>query len=121
MKLVRMIYTWSRYSLQRPRPAGSRALLDVDKARFPDIPVIDDSLSSTGFTDIKHEEIRVENIPMDDEFLRKVKGKYVSTYHLLPQDEFEHGIARLKAFIRNSRQTEYREWRGTLIYGRKYG
>jgi len=95
------------------------SLIDTDKARFPDIPEVDALLSQAGFMDIKHEEVRVEKIPLDDEYLQKVKGKYVSTYHLLPQSEFERGVARLEAFIKNSRQPEFREWRGTLICGRK--
>jgi ubiquinone/menaquinone biosynthesis C-methylase UbiE len=95
------------------------SLIDVDKARFPDIPVIDSCLSSVGFTDIKHEDIRIEDIPVDNEFLEKVKGKYVSTYHLLPQEEFEHGVVRLEEYIRNNLETITREWRGTLIRGSK--
>lgn len=95
------------------------SLIDTDKARFPDIPVVDTSLSQAGFTDIKHAEIRIEKIPLDDEYLQKVKGKYVSTYHLLPQSEFERGVAKLEAFIKDSRQPEFREWRGTLIHGVK--
>ncbi len=95
------------------------SLIDIDKARFPDIPEVDRLLNAAGFTDIRHEEIRVENIPIDDEYLQKVKGKYVSTYHLLPQREFEFGVAKLEVFIKNSKQTEFREWRGTLIRSRK--
>lgn len=95
------------------------SLIDIDKARFPDIPEVDRMLKAAGFTDIRHKEIRVENIPIDDEFLQKVKGKYVSTYHLLPQKEFELGVARLEAYIKNRKQTKFREWRGTLIYGKK--
>ena len=96
-------------------------LIDADKARFPDIPVIDRHLDAAGFRDIRHRELRRENIPMDDAYLARIKGKYVSTFHLLPQDEFEKGVARLEVYIRNSRQTIYREWRGTLLHASKYG
>lgn len=97
------------------------SLIAKDKARFPDIPEVDASLSAAGFTDIKHEEIRIEKIPMDEVYLEKVKGKYVSTYHLLPRKEFELGVARLEEFIRNSPQPEFRQWRGTLIFAGKKG
>jgi ubiquinone/menaquinone biosynthesis C-methylase UbiE len=87
----------------------------IDKARFPDIPVIEQHLAGAGFTNVQRQTLRIEKVPLDDEYLQKVKGKYVSTYHLIPQDEFEQGVAKLEAFIRNSPRTEYTEWQGTLL------
>jgi len=91
----------------------------IDKGRFPDIDHIDYLLNSISFKNIKHEEVTVANIPIDYEYLQKVKSKYVSTYHLMPEGEFENGVAKLEAFIRNSNQPEFRDWHGTLIYGLK--
>jgi ubiquinone/menaquinone biosynthesis C-methylase UbiE len=91
----------------------------IDKGRFPNIDRMDSLLESLGFKDIKHQEVTVSNIPIDYEYLQKVKNKYVSTYQLIPENEFESGIARLEAFVRNSRQSELRDWHGTLIYGFK--
>jgi len=93
--------------------------VNIDKSRLPEIGTIDRSLESNSFEDIRHEEVTVANIPIDYEYLQKVKNKYVSTYHLMPQSEFENGIARLEAFIKNSRQPESRDWHGTIIYGFK--
>jgi ubiquinone/menaquinone biosynthesis C-methylase UbiE len=95
------------------------SLIDADKDRFPDIPEIDRLLDSAGFTDIKHQETHVRRTPLDEEYLRKVKGKYISTYQLLPQSEFKAGVAKLETYIRNLKQPEAREWRGTLISGRR--
>ena len=97
------------------------SFVDIDKGRFPDISKIDHLLNSAGFRDIKHHEIVVANMPLDQEYLQKVKNKYISTYHLLPQREFELGVERLEAFIKNRSQPEFREWRSTLICGRKTG
>jgi ubiquinone/menaquinone biosynthesis C-methylase UbiE len=93
--------------------------IDIDKARFPDIPAICDMLVTAGFRDIKHEPVLGESIPIDKEYLRKVKGKYVSTYSLLSRNEFERGVNKLETYIKSLSQPEYVEWRGTLIYGRK--
>jgi ubiquinone/menaquinone biosynthesis C-methylase UbiE len=87
----------------------------IDKGRFPDIDRIDYVLESLSFKDIRHEEVTVENIPIDYEYLQKVKNKYVSTYHLMPQGEFENGIAKLEAFIMNRNQPQFRDWHGTII------
>jgi methionine biosynthesis protein MetW len=92
---------------------------DIDKGRFPDIDRIDSLLESIRFKEIRHEEVTVANIPIDHEYLQKVKNKYVSTYHLIPESEFQNGIARLEAFIRNSQKSEFRDWHGTIICGLK--
>jgi ubiquinone/menaquinone biosynthesis C-methylase UbiE len=93
--------------------------VDIDKRRFPDIDRIDYLLESLSFKDIRHEEVTVENIPIDYEYLQKVKNKYVSTYHLMPQGEFENGIAKLEDFIINRNQPEFRDWHSTIIRGLK--
>lgn len=119
---VLVLLTASHRQIERHHPVIKRffpGLIDADKARFPDIPEIDRLLNSTGFTNIKHQETHIHRTPLDEEYLKKVKGKYISTYQLLPQSEFEAGVAKLETYIRNLKQTETREWRGTLISGRK--
>jgi len=93
--------------------------VDIDKGRFPDIHQIDHLLQSLGFKDIQHEEVIVAHIPIDYEFLQKVKSKYVSTYHLMPQSEFENGVNQLEALIMNRNQPEFRDWHGTIVCGLK--
>ena len=93
--------------------------VDIDKGRFPDIDQIDKLLNSIGFKDIQYEEVIVAHLPVDYDFLEKVKNKYVSTYHLMPQDEFENGVRQLEAFIINSKQPAFRDWRGTIVCGLK--
>jgi ubiquinone/menaquinone biosynthesis C-methylase UbiE len=93
--------------------------INVDKSRFPDIDRIYSLLESMSFKEISHEEVTVANLPIDREYLQKVKNKYVSTYHLIPQNEFNSGVAKLEAFIINSRQPQFRDWRATIISGSK--
>jgi ubiquinone/menaquinone biosynthesis C-methylase UbiE len=95
------------------------SFIDIDKGRFPDIHQIDYLLNSLGLKDIKHQEMIIENIPIDYEYLQKVKSRYVSTYHLIPQSEFETGVNKLEAFILNKKQPEFRNWHGTIIRGLK--
>ena len=87
----------------------------IDKARFPDLHLIDSMLTSLGFRDIIHEEVTVDNIPLDREYLQKVKSKYVSTYQLMPQAEFDDGVRQLEKYISNINQPEFRSWHGTII------
>lgn len=94
-------------------------LVELDKKRFPELTELDYSFQSAGFKSIKHEELIISRIPIDMSYLDKVKNKFVSTFHLLSEDEFETGVERLEAFIKNNTEPVYREWRGTMIYGRK--
>jgi ubiquinone/menaquinone biosynthesis C-methylase UbiE len=119
-----VLLTSSHEQIENEHPVFKRffpGAIDIDKARFPDIPVVCDLLAAAGFRDIKQEPVLGERIPIDDEYLRKVKGKYVSTYRLMPQREFERGVNELETHIRSLSQPESATWRGTLIYGRKKG
>jgi len=93
--------------------------IDIDKGRFPDIKRIDNILNSIGFKNIQHEEVTVAHLPIDHEFLQRVKSKYVSTYHLMSQSEFENGVNQLEAFIMNNKQPAFRDWHGTIVCGLK--
>ena len=119
-----VLLTSSHEQIENEHPVFKRffpGAIDIDKARFPDIPVICNLLATVGFRDIKPEPVLGDNIVIDEEYLRKVKGKYVSTYRLLPEPEFEHGVSELETYIRNLSQPESATWRGTLISGRKRG
>lgn len=95
------------------------ALIELDKKRFPDIPELDYLLKTAGFKNIKHEELIISKIPIDIDYLEKVKNKFVSTFYLLSENEFNNGIEKLEAYIRNNKEPAYRDWWGTMIYGEK--
>jgi len=45
-----------------------------------------------GFKNIKHKELIISNIPIDMKYLEKVRNKFVSTFYLLTDSEFNEGI-----------------------------
>ncbi len=95
------------------------SLIEMDKKRFPEISKLDYFFESAGFRDIRHEELVISKIPIDMVYLDKVKNKFVSTFHLLPENEFMAGVEKLDRFIKKNTEPIYREWRGTMIYGKK--
>jgi len=120
---ILLLLTSSHAQIERQHPVIKQffpSFINIDKARFPDIPRIDYLLNSAGFTDIEHHEVIMENLVIDEEYLQKVKAKYVSTYCLLPQSEFEAGVKGLEKFIKSKNKPEVREWQGTFIRGRKH-
>jgi len=121
-KGVLVLLTSSHEQIEDEHPVFKRffpGAISIDKARFPDIPVIYSLLAAAGFRDIKHEPVLGEKIPIDEEYLHKVEGRYVSTYRLLPQREFERGVTELETYIKGLSKPESVVWRGTLIYGGK--
>ncbi|MBN1665104.1 MAG: methyltransferase domain-containing protein [Deltaproteobacteria bacterium] len=95
------------------------SLIELDKKRFPDTEELDDIFQTAGFDDIRHEELVLSDIPIDMVYLEKVKNKFVSTFYLLSDNEFQAGVAKLEKFIANSREPVSREWRGLMMYGKK--
>jgi hypothetical protein len=61
----------------------------------------------------------ISKIPIDLKYLEKVKNKFVSTFYLLSENEFNKGIEKLGAFIKKNKEPVYRNWVGTMIYGEK--
>jgi ubiquinone/menaquinone biosynthesis C-methylase UbiE len=117
-----VLLTFSHEQIEHQHPLIKQffpSYIDIDRKRFPDIPRIDDQLKSVGFSDIKHQEVLVKDFAIDQEYLDRVKNKYVSTCHLMPQREYDLGVKRLESCIKNtSKNPEWREWSGTLIRGR---
>jgi hypothetical protein len=73
------------------------------------------ALATAGFDPVEHREISVGKTPLDGKFLDKVKNKYISTYELIPEDEFGAGVEGLEAYIKGLKTPEFREWRATLV------
>jgi ubiquinone/menaquinone biosynthesis C-methylase UbiE len=95
------------------------SLIERDKERFPDIPELLYFFKTAGFKNIRHRELIISRIPIDLSYLEKVKNRFVSTFYLLSEREFNSGVEKLEAFIIENKETVFREWRGTMICGKK--
>ncbi len=95
------------------------SLVERDKERFPDIPELDNCFKTSGFNSVRHEELTIDRIPIDMTYLEKVKNRFVSTFFLLPEAEFNEGVKKLESFISGNQTPIYREWRGTMVCGEK--
>jgi len=112
-----VLLTASHAQIEDQHPAIRRffpSFIAVDKARFPDVPVVERELKQAGFADVKFAEFRVERIPLDEGFVEKVRNKYISTYELIPQEEFRSGLRELERYVRELESPEYRKWQATL-------
>ena len=70
------------------------SLADIDRRRFPTPEALAADLEAAGFVPPRlvplHQEVAVER----EEALRRIRGRHISTFHLLDAAEYESGLAR---------------------------
>ncbi len=91
----------------------------VDKARFQPIENVKDAMASAGFHPVGVERTAAPPEPIDHAYVQKVAAKFVSTYALIPETEFEEGLAQLRADVaaRGRLDVDF-VWEVATIWGR---
>jgi ubiquinone/menaquinone biosynthesis C-methylase UbiE len=72
------------------------SLVAVDRRRFPSIERIVTALNDAGFPDVTVEERRYVRRLTPEQQLDRVRRKYLSTFDLIPPDEYERGLRFLE-------------------------
>lgn len=68
----------------------------VDAARFQPVPEIETAMGAAGFARVASESNTDPPRPIDAAYFEKVAARFISTYALLPEDEFQDGLRRLR-------------------------
>lgn len=104
-----------RHPMNRYFPSFAR----VDKARFQSIDTVGDALRQSGFAEVATDHFVDAPRPIDRAYVERVAGKFISTYDLLPEGEFEAGLERLRADIAaTGRLDTAMVWESSLVWGR---
>ena len=74
----------------------------IDMARFPSEPALMREFEAAGFTDIHFRELTIESQDDPRALIKRVEARYLSSFFLLPDDEFKSGVERMR-----------KEWGGT--------
>jgi SAM-dependent methyltransferase len=84
----------------------------IDVARFPDPAVLVAELSTAGFEDAAIERIGQPVAAAAQDVLERVRGRYISTLHLLDPAEYAAGLERLEHDVEAGREgfTYTLEW-----------
>ncbi|MEP6641389.1 MAG: class I SAM-dependent methyltransferase [Gaiellales bacterium] len=80
------------------------SLAGIDRARFPDPAALAADLAAAGFTGAHIERISRPVRADPDDVLERVRGRYISTLHLLDADERAAGLGRLEAEVQAGRE-----------------
>ncbi len=67
---------------------------DIDRARFPGPDEISAELRAAGFGEARVRRLAQDVLLTRAEALERIRGRYISTLHLLEDDEYAEGLAR---------------------------
>lgn len=92
----------------------------IDLARFPSEDLIEGLMRGAGFVDTEITYCAKAPEPIDESYVQKIEGRFVSTYALLSDEEFETGLAELRKDIAATGQLEEPMiWQSVVVSGRK--
>jgi ubiquinone/menaquinone biosynthesis C-methylase UbiE len=81
------------------------SIATIDGSRFPDPAGLADELGESGFRDTAVERIGQPISADPQDVLERVRGRYISTLHLLDPGEYTDGLARLERDVAAGRGT----------------
>jgi len=88
-----VIMTTSHYRIRRHLLlCNFPGLAAIDLRRFPPVPTLKKTMIKTGFKNVHYHVVRTHERIQTEEFLERVRNKYISTLTLLSQDKFERGL-----------------------------
>ena len=70
------------------------SLEGIDRARFPEPGVLARELEAAGFRDVVEVPHEERSTMTREQALERIRGRYISTLHLLDEDELAAGLAR---------------------------
>ena len=90
------------YYLNRYFPS----ILEIDLARFRPEGELRAELAAHGFAEVHVVLHRQQRVLSREEALTRVRGKHISTFQLIPDDEYEEGLARAERELPDTIQYE---------------
>ncbi len=69
------------------------SIREIDEARFPTPTVMQPELEEAGFAGLETRRLQAELVIGREEALRRIRGRHISTFDLLPVEEIEDGTA----------------------------
>jgi SAM-dependent methyltransferase len=95
------------------------SLTAIDRARFPDPADVRERLAGAGFADVRGEVIHQQVQLEPEQLIERVRGRYISTLHLLDDAEYRSGLQRLEHDLDGRKEPVHAELVWSLITGRR--
>ena len=81
-------------------------IIALDLRRFPTVPCIKKAMREVGFTDIHFYPVQYDEYMPTDEYLERVRNKYISTLTLLSEKAFKRGFDVFQQRVREKYGTQ---------------
>ncbi|MCC6694031.1 MAG: methyltransferase domain-containing protein [Candidatus Hydrogenedentes bacterium] len=112
------VTTTHRFIRRHPMTRYFPSFAEIDTGRFQDVSEVARELSRAGFSQVGQAVCVAEPTPVDSAYVEKVAGKFLSTFELMPPDEFESGLAQLRRDVeRQGALAEPVAWESALVWG----
>lgn len=90
---------------------------EIDAQRFPKEQDIIEMLLKEDFYNVRCEYYISIRDWLSEEYLIKIESKFISTLRLIPQNEFEEGLANMKEELSKGTTKKLIPWESVLIMG----
>lgn len=92
-----VIMTFSHSGIKKHITRDFPGVVAIDLKRIPSVPSIKKTMTMIGFRDVHYHVIQLdEGYTSTDEYLRRVRNKYMSTLTLLSEEDFQRGFKIFK-------------------------
>lgn len=105
------------YIARHPMNAYFPSFASIDQTRFPAVATIEETMRQAGFSHVTHDVFVDMPRSLGMEYVRKVEGRFISTFNLLPATEYAQGLARLRADVETKGQLdEPLAWESVVVW-----
>ena len=92
----------------------------VDLSRFQSVEAIHEAMGEAGFGDRDVRRVVAEPRPIDRAYVDRIANQFISTYALLPPEEFQRGVERLyRDIAATGHLSEPLIWEAVVVWGRR--
>lgn len=105
-RAVAFVTTTHGFVERHPMNAYFPSFAAIDKARFQPLEAIAHELAAAGFSETRCDTLIAPPVPIDARYVEKIAGRFISTYDLVPPDEFAAGLNRLRADVARKGQLD---------------
>lgn len=116
-----VIMTFSHSQIKKHITRDFPGVVQIDLKRVPSVPSLKKMMTTIGFRDVHYHVVQVdEGYVPTDEYLERVRNKYISTLTLLSDEEFERGFKIFQEKVGRKYGSQFRKisW-FVFIVGRK--
>jgi SAM-dependent methyltransferase len=105
------------FIVRHPMTRYFRSFAAIDLARFPATEEVMRALTDAGFAESRKRRVFGEPLALDERYVGRVRSRHISTFELIPDDEYQAGLERLTRDVAAGVAGEAFRWEGEVIWG----